>query len=204
MTDKKEHWNQIYLNKTFQERSWYQEKPETSIRIIEQLNLPLDARIIDIGGGESYLVDYLLARGYTNITVLDISDIAISKAKARLGNDAQKVQWIVSDINDFQPKEKYDFWHDRATFHFLKEAQEIKNYVAITRENIATKGVLVVGTFSENGPIKCSGIKISQYSTESLENLFAKDFRKKVCDYLDHKTPNDHIQNFVFCVFEKT
>lgn len=177
--------------------------PTTSLDYVKQLNLPLTSKIIDIGGGDSFFVDFLLDLGYTDITIVDISATSLKRAQQRLGVEAEKIKWIQADAANFQPTEKYDFWHDRAAFHFLTEEQEIKNYIENLRDSITTKGFVVMGTFSEQGPTKCSGIEIKQYSETSLSQLFVKDFEKIECKRVNHITPNNSVQNFVFCSFQK-
>ncbi|MBK8347033.1 MAG: methyltransferase domain-containing protein [Saprospiraceae bacterium] len=201
--DRKKHWENIYQTKELKEVSWFQPTPETSLDFFKQLNVPTTAKIIDIGGGDSFLVDHLLDLGYQDISVLDISAAAINKAKQRLGDDAKKVKWIVADAATFKPAEKYDFWHDRAAFHFLTDEQEISNYLETAQENINPTGVLVIGTFSEQGPKKCSGIDIKQYSETTMTERLKKFFEKIKCITVDHNTPFDTIQNFVFCSFRK-
>lgn len=201
--DREKHWNNIYETKELNEVSWYQPKPATSLQFIEALQLPKSASIIDMGGGDSFLVDHLLAAGFENITVLDISEKAIEKAKYRLGDAAQKVKWVVADAAQFQPEEKYDVWHDRAAFHFLTDEHEISNYLKSAKQHIKPKGLLIVGTFSENGPKKCSGIEIKQYSKEALTARFQDGFEKVECININHETPSGSIQNFTFCKFKK-
>jgi len=201
--NRKDHWENIYQTKGQQEVSWYQAKPETSLNFIVNSGLPLTAKIIDVGGGDGFLVDCLLELGYTDITVLDISVAAIEKAKARLGHKASDVKWIVSDITDFKPLEQYDLWHDRAVFHFLVNEDEIKSYTKRVSESINQDGTLIIGTFSEQGPKKCSGIEIRQYSEAALTAQFANGFMKTGSLTENHKTPFDTFQNFVFCVFRK-
>ncbi len=137
------------------------------------------------------------------ISVLDISSKAIERAKQRLGEKASKVTWIVSDICEFQTNEKYNFWHDRAAFHFLTKDSEIQNYLEKVAQFISEKGLLVIGTFSETGPLKCSGIEIKQYSMDDLKHLFSSDFECLNCFNTEHKTPFETIQNFTFCLFQK-
>lgn len=201
--DKKQHWENIYQTKELNEVSWYQPKPATSLNFFEELTIPKNAKIIDIGGGDSFLVDHLIDLGYSEITVLDISEAAIQKAKTRLGNKAEKVTWIVSDIVEFQPTEKYDVWHDRAAFHFLTNKEEREKYVLIADQSLNSNGILIVGTFSVNGPFKCSGIEITQYSEESMLDQFKSKFEKVNCFTIDHTTPFNTIQNFLFCSFKK-
>jgi ubiquinone/menaquinone biosynthesis C-methylase UbiE len=202
--DRKKHWEEIYKTKQLTEVSWFQLTPETSLYFFKHFNVPTDAKIIDIGGGDSYLVDNLLDMGYQNITVLDISEVALDRAKQRLGDRASKVKWIVADASTFQATEKYDFWHDRAAFHFLTRENEIANYLQSVRQSLNPSGILVIGTFSEQGPKKCSGIEIKQYSETTMTNLMKTYFEKMICLTVDHQTPSGTIQNFIFCSFRKT
>ncbi|QBN18282.1 class I SAM-dependent methyltransferase [Flavobacterium nackdongense] len=199
--DRKNHWETVYETKQPDEVSWTQENPKTSIDFIHETFLDKTAKIIDIGGGDSKLVDYLLADGYENITVLDISANALVRAKKRLGKNAEKVTWIVSDITEFKPETSYDIWHDRATFHFLTTSEQIKTYVKIIEKWV--NDYLIIGTFSENGPKKCSGLDIKQYSDIALENQFSNGFVKLKCITEDHTTPFETKQNFTFCTFKK-
>ncbi len=201
--DRKNHWENIYQTKELNEVSWFQPTPKTSLEFFSEFKIPLTAKIIDIGGGDSYLVDHLLDLGYLDITVLDISDRSLEKAKNRLGNKAKNVKWIVADVTNFKPTEKYDFWHDRAAFHFLIDENEIKNYLNTVQRNINPKGILIIGTFSKEGPKKCSGIEIKQYSEATLHRTFQESFDKVKCITVNHKTPFDTVQNFVFCSFKK-
>lgn len=200
-TDIKQHWETVYENKTPDQVSWTQEKPEASLKLIQAAGLPKTAKIIDIGGGDSKLVDYLLEEGYSNITVLDISEKALEKAKKRLGNNASKVHWIVSDISNFNPDAAYDLWHDRAAFHFLTSENDKERYKAIVEKFVNES--LIIGTFSKEGPTKCSGLEISQYDAQGLTSLFEKHFQKADCFTTDHKTPFETFQNFQFCSFKK-
>ena len=127
--DRHSHWEKIYKTKQVNEVGWYQPVPLTSLQFLEQFNIPVTAKIIDVGGGDSFFVDHLLDLGYQDITVLDISETAILRAKERLGDAAAKVKWIVADAADFKPAEKYDFWHDRAAFHFLTRDSEVESYI---------------------------------------------------------------------------
>lgn len=199
--DKKAHWEHIYSTKALNEVSWYQPKPMESLMFVEEFGLQKDSKIIDIGGGDSLLVDHLLDRGFTHITVLDISAAAIERAKARLGEKAARVNWIVADAAQFRPQERYDFWHDRAAFHFLTEQADVDQYLTAVKNGLNENGVLVVGTFSESGPTKCSGIQVKQYSEASMTQLLEGQFSKIRCIESQHKTPFETIQNFVFCSF---
>lgn len=201
--DRKKHWENIYQTKELKDVSWFQPTPETSLDFFKQFNVPATAKVIDIGGGDSFLVDHLLDLGYQDITVLDISEAAIDRAKKRLGNKAKNVKWIVADVTNFKPTEKYDFWHDRAAFHFLTDEQEISHYLQTAKENIKPSGILIIGTFSEQGPKKCSGIEIKQYSETTMTDRLKNIFEKIKCITLDHTTPFNTTQNFVFCSFRK-
>lgn len=200
---RKEHWENIYCTKQENEVSWFQQYPKTSMSFIELFSLKKDSKIIDIGGGDSHFVDALLEAGFTNVTVLDISAKAIERAKIRLEKNADKVKWIVSDVTEFVPTEKYDFWHDRAAFHFLTEEAQADKYVEITNKGIAENGILILGTFSVSGPKKCSGLDIKQYSEESMSGKFEKYFSRVKCITEDHQTPFNTTQNFLFCSFKK-
>jgi 2-polyprenyl-3-methyl-5-hydroxy-6-metoxy-1,4-benzoquinol methylase len=201
--DRKKHWEQIYQTKPINEVSWYQPTPQVSLDFINEFKVPVTAKIIDVGGGDSLFVDHLLNKGYEDITVLDISEAAIERAKKRLASRAEQVKWIVADAAMFQPTEQYDFWHDRAAFHFLTDEEEITNYLNTAQQHISASGILVIGTFSEKGPQKCSGIEIKQYSEYSMSERLKKFFEKIKCIEIDHKTPFDTIQNFLFCSFRK-
>ena len=197
------HWDKVYSNRVENEVSWFQPYPKTSIEFVEQFDLPIDANIIDIGGGDSYFVDALLDKGYTNIYVLDISENAIKRAKERLGERASKVHWIISDIADFKPMLQFDLWHDRAAFHFLTTEDKIYKYVSIAKDSIKRNGYLVLGTFSELGPQRCSGLDIKQYSEASMSARFEIAFNRIKCIREDHITPVKTVQNFLFCSFKR-
>ena len=201
--EKKNHWESVYQNKDFKDTSWFEEVPSTSIALLESLKLDKSAKIIDIGGGESRFVNYLLDKGFENISVLDISATAIEKKKRELGAKSKTIKWIVSDIVDFKPTETYDFWHDRATFHFLTDQNDIVTYVQTVQQFVAPEGALILSTFSENGPTKCSGLPIQQYSEMTLSARVETFFTKIKCVIVDHITPFETVQNFVFCSFKR-
>lgn len=199
----KEHWENIYKTKQLNQVSWYQPKPETSIEIFNSFNFPKTANIIDVGAGDSFFVDFLLDNNFVNITVLDISENAINRAKKRLGNRSKKVKWIIANSATFKSSESYDFWHDRAAFHFLTKVEEISSYIKNLNKNLNISGKLVIGTFSENGPQMCSGIKVTRYSEKKMTETFQNYFKKIECLIIEHKTPFNTIQNFIFCSFKK-
>ena len=202
MGTRKEHWEKIYQTKQPNEVSWTQELPKTSLDFVHSFNLPKTAGIIDIGGGDSKLADYLLEEGFENITVLDISEKALKRTKQRLGDRAAKVNWIVSDVTEFHPSTTYDCWHDRATFHFLTGSEEMNTYLTTARQ--AVKGFMVIGTFSDKGPKKCSMLDVHRYTEEQLQQQLQKGFEKIKCITENHTTPFHTTQNFLFCSFKRT
>ena len=203
MSEKQQHWDKVFATKQETEVSWYQQKPQTSINFFIENNISKEDKIIDIGGGDSYLIDNLLEMGYHNLFLLDISVNAIERIKNRLGTKSEKVTFIVSDILDFNPETTFDVWHDRASFHFLTSENDISIYKKLILNSIASNGFLFLGTFSENGPLKCSGLAISQYSEAKFETIFSSDFVKINCFEENHQTPFDTTQNFIFCTFKK-
>ena len=199
--NRKDHWENVYESKKPNQVSWTQKSPKTSLAFIQSFGLDKSAKIIDVGGGDSNLVDHLIENGYLNVTVLDISEKALEKAKKRLGAKADIVSWIVSDITKFVPCVVYDLWHDRAAFHFLTQKKQIETYIGTVNKYV--KKYLILATFSKNGPQKCSGLEISQYSEECLSDKFNNSFKKIFCMVEDHQTPFDTQQNFLFCSFKK-
>ena len=195
---KKEHWDKIYSTKTLQEVSWYQPVPKISLELILSSKLSKDSPIIDVGGGDSFLVDSLLNEGYTDLTVLDISKVAIERAKIRLAKNANKINWIVSDIINFFPERKYSIWHDRAVFHFLRKDQEINSYLKSLNSGTATDGRLVLGTFAENGPIRCCALDVKRYSFNDLERKIGDKFHIEKMINSIHQTPFKTEQSFNF------
>ena len=200
---KKEHWENVFANKKETEVSWYQQNPETSINFFIENKIPKDAKIIDVGGGDSYLIDSLLDLGYCNLSLLDISKNAIERIKSRLGAKAEKVTFIICDVLNFQSETTFDVWHDRASFHFLTSENDIASYQKLVSKALKENGFLFIGTFSENGPLKCSGLEICQYSEEKFDNVFKSNFHKINCFTQNHQTPFDSMQNFIFCTFKK-
>ncbi len=200
--DVREHWESIYQTKKPNEVSWYQEKPDTSLKLIAETGLDKDAGIIDVGAGDSKLVDNLLDLGFRNITVLDISSMALEKAKKRLGSKADAVKWIVSDLREFETSDRYDLWHDRAVLHFLTAAEDINKYAGVIRRFLKPNGYLILSTFSENGPKRCSGLYIKQYSEDSVKELFS-DFKHIKSFEEEHLTPWEASQIFIYGIFRK-
>ncbi len=201
MNERKQHWENIYTHKSPQEVSWTQGKPSLSLNWIKDLNLPKDAPIIDVGGGESHLVDHLLDLGFTDITVLDISKAALHRSQKRLGEKATSVQWIEADITTFQPSRTYALWHDRAVFHFLTKENEIAYYKELAHHKV--RDYLLLGTFSKKGPLKCSGLPITQYDKYTLSTVFNKAFHLMQDQEEVHTTPFNTTQAFLYALFKK-
>lgn len=195
------HWEQIYRTRLAHQVSWTQQVPRISLELIAKCPLGPDAKIIDVGGGDSRVVDYLLRQGFTDITVLDISGESLSRARNRLGAAAAGVKWVEADIREFSPAETYDLWHDRATFHFLHTPSAIDAYRSLLHR--AATGYLIIGTFSTSGPDQCSGLPVHQYDEVGLKTRFADDFECLDCVRDDHVTPFSTTQNFVFCRFRR-
>lgn len=201
--DKKSHWENVFETKARNEVSWFQEYPKTSVDFFINNSIPKEAKIIEVGGGDSALVDVLLELGYTNITVLDISENAINRLKKRLGDKANAINFVVSDVLDFETDERFDVWHDRASFHFLTTEDEIQRYVQKVIQFTNPKAILFLGTFSENGPLKCSGLEIKQYNERTLNDIFKDEFELFNSFIENHLTPFNTLQNFIFCEFRK-
>ncbi len=197
------HWENVYRTKDTSRVGWFQKKPIISLNFFKYLEIPKTARILDAGGGDSLLVDYLLERDYRELTVLDISAAAIQNAQIRLGIFANYIHWIVDDLSKCQLNEKYDVWHDRAAFHFMRESEELKHYLNLVRRAVVQGGVLIIGTFSKTGPTNCSGLPVIQYSTEELTDFFSRYFEPIKCLNTDHITPGGVVQNYSFCAFRR-
>ena len=198
--DEKQHWDDVYGTKAPDQLSWYRPHLERSIQFIEEARIPKDAAIIDVGGGTSTLVDDLLERGYSNLTVLDISSKAITSAKLRLGTRAASVTWIEADITRLDlPEHRFDFWHDRAVFHFLLDVAARSRYVAAASHGLRLGGHIVVATFGPSGPEQCSGLEVMRYHPEEIHAEFGHIFQKVGSSSEIHKTPWGKEQEFVYC-----
>ena len=198
--DAKTHWEKVYTTKEPEAVSWYRAHLETSLALIERAAHSRSASIIDIGAGESTLVDDLLARGYENITILDVSQTALNVTKKRLGLLAEQVKWIVADITQAQVESfAYDVWHDRAVFHFLTSIEQRAAYVRDVAKAVKPGGHVIVSTFGPEGPTKCSGLEVMRYSAESLHGEFGPRFRLVESSKELHHTPFGTTQQFLYC-----
>jgi SAM-dependent methyltransferase len=196
----KQHWDELYGRKGADEVSWYRPHLERSIRFIAEAGIGRAGGIIDVGGGAATLVDDLLAAGYQNLTVLDLSAAAIEVARARLGARGAGVKWLVGDVTRAElPAGGYDFWHDRAVFHFLRDADERRRYVAQVRRALKPGGHIVVATFGPEGPERCSGLDVVRYDADGLHAEFGGEFEKVASATEAHQTPWGAEQQFVYC-----
>ena len=195
------HWEGVYRSRAPEAVSWYRAHLERSIELIERVAPDKDAPIIDVGGGESTLVDDLLARGYRRVTVLDVSPTAIEVARERLGRRAQNVDWIVADITQTElPARGYRVWHDRAVFHFLTDAVQRAAYVRQVACAVAPGGYVIVATFGPEGPTKCSGLDVVRYDADALHGEFGAQFRLVESETEIHRTPAGANQQFLYCL----
>jgi 2-polyprenyl-3-methyl-5-hydroxy-6-metoxy-1,4-benzoquinol methylase len=200
----KEQWDKVYTSKSAASVSWYQEHAGTSLRLIAETGVLPEAQIIDVGGGASTLVDDLLAGGFRNIAVLDLSAAALQAAQSRLGNAAGRVNWISGDITDIQlPQNHFDVWHDRAVFHFLVTPEARAAYRSVLNRSLKPGGHLILATFAEDGPTQCSGLPVRNYSVTELETEVGSQFNLLHAGKEQHTTPSGAIQNFIYCLFRK-
>ncbi len=195
-----EHWEHIYATKAPDQVSWYSPHLNISLELIERSAVSRGAAIIDVGGGESTLVDDLLWRGYRDVSVLDISARAIHACRARLGKDEGRVHWITGDITQIElPPSRFDVWHDRAVFHFLIDAASRAAYVAQVARAVKPGGHVIVGTFGPQGPVRCSGLDVVRYDSRSLHHEFGPRFRLLETSIHQHRTPSGTKQQFLYC-----
>lgn len=198
----KQHWENVYSSKQPQEMSWFQAVPFISLTLIKSIS-DNQARVIDVGAGTSTLVDTLIADGYANLAVLDISGAALDLMKRRLEEKANTVEWHINDIRNFLPPHQYDVWHDRAVFHFLIDDESRRSYVATLKNTIKKGGHSVIATFAKNGPTKCSGLNIVQYDAASIELVLGDEFKLLKSELETHRTPRGHEQLFHYFLFER-
>jgi hypothetical protein len=204
MIDREKHWNDTYSAKAENQVSWFQVKPERSINLIAATATDHTAPIIDIGGGVSRLADNLLARGYRDITVLDIAETALAKAKARLGAaQANRLSWIVADVTEWQPQRRWQIWHDRAVFHFLTEPEAQDAYIAALHRGTERGSSVIMATFALNGPERCSGLPVQRYSPATLAPRLGADFALYAEGEESHATPFGTTQQFQYAAFRR-
>lgn len=195
----RQHWDSIYATRPADGLSWFRPHLERSLEFIAAAALPLDAPIIDVGGGTSTLVDDLLDKGYASISVLDISEAAIARTQQRLGARAAGVRWIAGDVTRVDLEGPYDFWHDRAVFHFLTDAEARSRYVERVRAAVRPGGHVLVATFGPEGPEQCSGLPVMRYTADAIHAEFGPAWRKIGAASEVHHTPFGTTQQFVYC-----
>ena len=199
--DPKSHWETIYRTKDVHEVSWFQPEARRSLDLIMRVCPDRSAPIIDVGAGASVLVDNLLAAGYQDLSVLDLSEAALGISRDSLGTDSAKVKWIRADVLRAQFDERaYAVWHDRAVFHFLTDATDRQAYVEQVRRAVSPGGHVLVATFAEDGPEYCSGLPVVRYSAEGLHSEFGTDFQLVRSEHEDHRTPGGAEQSFLYCL----
>ncbi|WP_042150099.1 MULTISPECIES: class I SAM-dependent methyltransferase [unclassified Pseudoalteromonas] len=200
----KDHWENVYRTKSSNEVSWFQSHSTKSLELINSIGLPLFASLIDVGGGASVLVDDLIKLGYSNVNILDISPAALKTSQKRLGNASKQVKWIEADITEERLKAlKIDLWHDRAVFHFLTEKDQRQRYIDNLNHILNKGGHVIIATFADDGPQKCSGLDICQYNEKSLVLELGDNFTLVSHHKETHQTPFYTKQNFIYCHFVK-
>jgi ubiquinone/menaquinone biosynthesis C-methylase UbiE len=200
--NRQEHWNQIYKTHSPQEVSWYQCRPDLSLALIRASGVRKDAGIIDVGGGASLLVDFLLDEGYSRLAVLDISSVALHHSRVRLGTRAEAVEWFEADATSFQPPHPFGLWHDRAVFHFLITEDDRRKYVDTLRRTLQPGGAVIIATFALDGPPKCSGLNVMRYDEKPMLTELGREFQLREVQYETHHTTWHSKQQFIYCRFQ--
>lgn len=198
------HWDQVYATKPADTVSWYQREPVVSLDLIDGLGPSMDTAVLDIGGGASVLVDRLLARGFKDISVLDIAAPALALGRGRLGAEASRVNWHVADVTTWRPDERrYGLWHDRAVFHFMTTPEARNGYLSALDRGLAAGGYLIIATFAPTGPERCSGLEVVRYAPETLQATLGDSYRLLEVRHEAHVTPAGGRQDFTWCLFRK-
>jgi SAM-dependent methyltransferase len=199
--DRKAHWERVYTTKAETEVSWFESDPVPSLEALARIGADCRTAVIDVGGGSSRLVDRLVHDGYEDVTVLDVSAAALDVAKARLGEAAGKVRWLVADVTDWAPERTYDVWHDRAAFHFLVVRADQAAYVGRLEQALRPGGHAIIATFAPDGPERCSGLPVARHDGESLAAVLGADFSLIESRRRGHRTPSGAAQRFQFSIF---
>jgi SAM-dependent methyltransferase len=201
-TGRREHWERVYHDRQPTELSWYQTDPAISVALLEAAGLGPDDPVLDVGAGASPLVERLLARGFTDLTVLDIAEAALVLLRSRLGADAERVAWIRADVTQFSPPRRYALWHDRAVFHFMTEPADRQAYVEVLAKALRPGGYVIIATFAADGPPRCSGLDVVRYDVEALSGELGTGFRLLRVEQEQHETPSHRLQHFQYCLFQ--
>ena len=197
-SSRQEHWDSIYARKREEEVTWFEPEAARSLELVSRCALPHDAKIIDIGGGTSRLVDGLLDRGFEELSVLDVSSQALEKSRARLGERGRRVRWITGDVTTFEPADRYALWHDRAVFHFLTSPDDRAAYVRVLERALAPGGHVIIGTFAADGPDRCSGLDVVRYDGPGIAAAIGPSFALVEAVRHEHVTPTGKVQPFTF------
>lgn len=203
MSNMEKHWNQIYSEKDYTEVTWFQSYPSVSLKLINSLNLSKDSSILDVGCGATMLLDVLIAEGFQNITAIDLSHSALEQLRQRLSSNQQLINWIEGDITIYHFDNTFDLWHDRAVFHFLTTEQEQQLYINQLNKYLKANGNLIISTFAEDGPLKCSGLEIKRYAKDELIDKFSEFFEFLHFEKETHVSPKGMEQKFNYWVFRK-
>jgi 2-polyprenyl-3-methyl-5-hydroxy-6-metoxy-1,4-benzoquinol methylase len=203
-SNRKQHWNEVYAKKSPNELTWFQPRPETSIALIRRAGLGPESRFIDVGGGTSLLTASLLEEGFQHLSVLDVSGRALELAKARLGERASEIEWYEADLTSFDPPHPWDFWHDRAVFHFLTTEEDRAAYCGAMNNSVESGGHVMIATFALDGPTRCSGLEVVRYNPESLLATLGEEYQLRGSIDEVHRTPTGGTQSFVYSWFQRT
>jgi SAM-dependent methyltransferase len=195
---RREHWQTVYANKDTDQHSWYQSVPSVSLDLVSETRLTSEKRVLDVGGGASVLIDLLLDRGFTRPGVLDVSENALEASRARLGQAADQVEWIVGDVLDFQPDHPWDLWHDRAVFHFLVDQEDRASYRDALLRAVPVGGHVIVATFGPDGPERCSGLEVFRCSASEIARELGAGVELLESRTEEHMTPQGRAQNFEY------
>jgi SAM-dependent methyltransferase len=203
-TSRGDHWQDVYSRTDEQSVSWFQPVPTRSLAILDELQVGTSQSVADVGAGASHLVDELLARGFSDLTIVDVSTAALDKARARVGTQAAGVRWVVHDILTWSPRRAFDVWHDRAVFHFLTEPADVKRYLDVAAGAVAPGGLVVIGTFADDGPTHCSGLPVSRYRPEELSAIFGPRYEQLGSWREERRTPTDAVQPFTWVALRRS
>jgi len=203
MGDEHGHWQQVYEERAPSEVSWFESAPDRSVALIEATGVGKDAAIVDVGGGASRLAGELLAAGYNDVTVADISERALEEARAELGDRAESISWIEADVRGDAFGRRFDLWHDRAVFHFMVDEADRAAYLDTLGESLAPCGHLVIATFGPQGPEQCSGLPVRRYGAEELADQLGPRFEALGSEIVVHGTPSGNAQQFLYARFRR-
>jgi 2-polyprenyl-3-methyl-5-hydroxy-6-metoxy-1,4-benzoquinol methylase len=196
-TRRRDHWDDVYRSRGATGVSWFEPTPATSLAIIDAIGVGSDTSVVDVGGGASLLVDHLVDRGFTDLTVLDLSSTALELAASRL-HAGPPVNWLKQDVLTWHPQRRYGLWHDRAVFHFLIDDRERRQYLDVMRQALEPNGLVILGTFAADGPEYCSGLPVARYAPGDLMATLGPGFELLDERYERHVTPADAVQPFTW------